>query len=64
MLRSPEQSSAISMSYVVAIQLVLEENKKTVTDADQSVSILLLVQAFTNLDHDLFRKTGKCQDGR
>lgn len=48
------------MFYVVAIQVVVEEVVKSPTDADQRMDVLLLVQVFNDLDHDLIKNADEC----
>ena len=48
------------MSYVVAIQIVIEKIVKSPTDAVEIIDVLLLVQVFDDLDYDLIGKTEEC----
>ena len=48
------------MSYVVAIQIVIEKIVKSPTDAVEIINVLLLVQVFNDLDYDLIGKTEEC----
>ena len=48
------------MFYIVAIQIVIEKIVKSPTDTDEIINVLLLVQVFNNLNHDLIEKTEEC----